>query len=69
MAKFVLLVTWFAMGQAPSSYTVDFTSAGSCNEAVEALKRAEAKLGSEWSRSIGPQPLKPPTVVAVCVQR
>jgi hypothetical protein len=37
MKSFILLVTWFVSGQAPSSYQTAFTSAEACNAARDAV--------------------------------
>jgi hypothetical protein len=77
--KYLLLVTWFAFGQAPSNYQAEFATAEACAAAVAAVEAEQLRLakrypgataekapdGSLILSNSGPAP----TASAVCVQK
>lgn len=47
MTHVILLVTWFAVGQPPSSYQVQFETADACLQARDAIFAEAARLKAE----------------------
>jgi hypothetical protein len=75
--EYILLVTWFAMGQPPDSYQTIFKSAALCEAAQVSLRVDQARLQAEWQKKFDSYDIAPdfvvhnpaPTVTAVCAQR
>lgn len=62
MNVFILLVTWMTVGQAPSSYQIDFPSRDGCAAAAEAVLKEPQRL-----RTLDPR--WAPMVSAICVEK
>ena len=80
--EFVLLVTWFVIGQPPSSYQIDFNSDASCEAARAQVLQEQVRLQTAWQQeydrwsrggtyAVPPRITNnpPPTVTVVCAAR
>jgi hypothetical protein len=64
MKHIILLVTWFAAGQPPNSYRVEFATLGACEIARAMLFREADRLKAEFAARNAAS--VPPSVSAIC---